>query len=247
MTADLSSLKVAFHVAAPCPPWLKQAWIDWLGPEKVYELYAGTELQAATVITGTEWLEHRGSVGRVVLGEIEIRDLDGRPVPPDEEGEIWMRRGPAAPPPYWYIGATARSTDGGWESLGDIGRVDPDGYVYITDRLTDMILIGGANVYPAEIEAALDEHPAVQSSCVIGLPDEDLGNIPHAIVELSKPASDEHLMVHLRQRLAPHKLPRTIERVATPLRDDAGKVRRSALRAERLAQYPAIQPSAIPE
>ena len=104
-----------------------------------------------------------------------------------------------------------------------------------------MILIGGANVYPAEIEAALDEHPAVQSSCVIGLPHEDLGSIPHAIVELSEPASDEHLMAHLRQRLAPHKLPRTIERATTPLRDDAGKVRRSALRAERLARHPAIQ------
>ena len=244
LAADVSLLKVAFHVAAPCPPWLKQAWIDWLGPEKVHELYAGTELQAATVITGTEWLAHRGSVGRTVLGEIEIRDLDGRPVSPGEEGEIWMRRGPGAPPPYRYIGATARSAAEGWESLGDIGRVDADGYVYITDRLTDMILIGGANVYPAEIEAALDEHPAVQSSCVIGLPHEDLGNIPHAIVELSEPASDEHLMAHLRQRLAQHKLPRTIERATTPLRDDAGKVRRSALRAERLAQHPAIQQTA---
>ena len=149
--------------------------------------------------------------------------------------------GPRRPAPYRYIGATARSAPGGWESLGDIGRVDADGYVYITDRLTDMILIGGANVYPAEIEAALDEHPAVQSSCVIGLPDEDLGSIPHAIVELSEPVSDENLMAHLRQRLAPHKLPRTIERATTPLRDDAGKVRRSALRAERLARHPAIQ------
>ena len=226
LAADLTSLKVAFHVAAPCPPWLKQAWIDWLGPETVQELYAGTELQAATTITGTEWLAHRGSVGRTVLGEIAIRDPGGQPVPPGEDGEIWMRRGPCAPPPYRYIGATARSAPGGWESLGDIGRVDADGYVYITDRLTDMILIGGANVYPAEIEAALDEHPAVQSSCVIGLPDEDLGSIPHAIVELSEPVSDENLMAHLRQRLAPHKLPRTIERATTPLRDDAGKVRR---------------------
>ena len=228
-------------MAAPCPPWLKQAWIDWLGPQKVHELYAGTELQAATVITGTEWLAHRGSVGRTVLGEIEIRDLDGRPVSPGEEGEIWMRRGPGAPPPYRYIGAAARSAADGWESLGDIGRADADGYVYITDRLTDMILIGGANVYPAEIEAALDEHPAVQSSCVIGLPHEDLGNIPHAIVELSEPVPDEHLIAHLRQRLAPHKLPRVIERTTTPLRDDAGKVRRSALRAERIAQHSAIQ------
>jgi bile acid-coenzyme A ligase len=234
--ADVSSLQVAFHMAAPCPSWLKQAWIDWLGPEKVLELYGGTELQAMTVITGTEWLAHRGSAGRAVLGQIEIRDLEGRPVPAGQEGEIWMRRGPDAEAPYQYIGATARSAPGGWESLGDIGHVDADGYVYVTDRLTDMILVGGANVYPAEIEAALEEHPDVRSCCVIGLPDEDLGNIPYAIVELSGPVSDEDLMAHLRQRLAPHKLPRVIERATTPLRDDAGKVRRPALRAERIAR-----------
>jgi bile acid-coenzyme A ligase len=232
--ADVSSLEVAFHMAAPCPAWLKQAWIDWLGPEQILELYGGTELQAMTVITGTEWLDHRGSVGRAVIGEIEIRDFEGLPVPAGEEGEIWMRRGPGAPSPYRYVGATARSAAGGWESLGDIGHVDADGYVYITDRFADMILVGGANVYPAEIEAALDEHPAVQSSCVIGLPDEDLGSIPYAIVELSEPVSAEDLLAHLRQRLAPNKLPRVIERVTTPLRDDAGKVRRSALRAERI-------------
>jgi bile acid-coenzyme A ligase len=236
LAADVSALEVAFHLAAPCPPWLKQAWIDWLGPQKVFELYGGTELQAVTVISGTEWLAHRGSVGRTVLGEIEIRDFDGRPVPVGEEGEIWMRRGLDALSPYRYVGATARSAPDGWESLGDIGKVDADGYVYITDRLADMILVGGANVYPAEIEAALDEHPAVQSCCVIGLPDEDLGSIPYAIVELSEPVSDADLLAHLHQRLAPYKLPRVIERATTPLRDDAGKVRRSALRAERIAR-----------
>ena len=241
LAADVSSLEVAFHMAAPCPAWLKQAWIDWLGPQKVLELYGGTELQAMTVITGTEWLDHRGSVGRPVIGEIQIRDFDGRPVPAGEEGEIWMRRGPGAPPPYRYIGATARSAPDGWESLGDIGHLDADGYVYVTDRLADMILVGGANVYPAEIEAALDEHPAVQSCCVIGLPDDDLGNIPYAIVELSGPVSDQDLTAHLRQRLAPYKLPRVIERVTGPLRDDAGKFRRSALRAERIARHATTQ------
>jgi len=241
LDADVSSLEVAFHLAAPCPAWLKQAWIDWLGPEKVIELYGGTELQAVTVISGTEWLAHRGSVGRPVLGEIEIRDPDGRPVPPGQEGEIWMRRGPAAPSPYRYVGAAARSAADGWESLGDMGKVDADGYVYITDRLADMILVGGANVYPAEIEAALDEHPAVRSCCVFGLPDEDLGNIPYAIVELSEPVSDDDLLAHLRQRVAPYKLPRVIERATGPLRDDAGKVRRPALRAARMpGQGPAV-------
>jgi len=236
LAADVSALEVAFHLAAPCPAWLKRAWLDWLGPQRVIELYGGTELQAVTLISGTEWLAHPGSVGRAVLGEIEIRDPDGHAVPVGEEGEIWMRRGPGAPSPYRYIGATARSAADGWESLGDIGKVDADGYVYITDRLADMILVGGANVYPAEIEAALDEHPAVQSCCAFGLPDEDLGNIPYAIVELSEPVSDADLVAHLRRRLAPYKLPREIERATRPLRDDAGKVRRSALRAERLAR-----------
>jgi bile acid-coenzyme A ligase len=236
LATDVSSLEVAFHLAAPCPAWLKQAWIDWLGPEKVIELYGGTELQAVTVISGTEWLAHRGSVGRPLLGEIEIRDPEGRPVPPGQEGEIWMRRGPGAPSPYRYVGATARSAADGWESLGDMGKVDAGGYVYITDRLADMILVGGANVYPAEVEAALDEHPAVRSCCVFGLPDEDLGNIPYAIVELSEPVPDDDLLAHLRQRVAPYKLPRVIERATGPLRDDAGKVRRPALRAERIAR-----------
>jgi bile acid-coenzyme A ligase len=115
--------------------------------------------------------------------------------------------------------------------------------VYITDRLADMILVGGATVYPAEIEAALDEHPAVRSCFVIGLPDEDLGNIPHAIVELTQPVSDEDLMAHLRLRLAPYKLPRAIERATAPLPDDAGKVRHSALRAERITRHATTQPT----
>jgi bile acid-coenzyme A ligase len=231
---DMSSIEVAFHMAAPCPPWLKQAWIEWLGPDTVLELYGGTELQALTILTGAEWLDHRGSVGRVVVGEMDVRDVDGRTLAPFEEGEIWMRRGADEPSPYYYVDATPRSAAEGWESLGDIGYLDADGYVYITDRLADMILVGGANVYPAEIEAALDEHPAVRSCCVIGVPDEDLGNVPHAIVELSGDASDDDLLAHLRQRLAPYKVPRSIERSTIKLRDDAGKVRRSALRAERI-------------
>jgi len=233
---DMSSVSVAFHMAAPCPPWLKEAWIEWLGPEAILELYGGTELQAMTVITGTEWLQHRGSVGRTVLGEIDVRDPEGKSLPPTEVGELWMRRGPDAPPPYRYIGATAKSAADGWESLGDIGYADADGYVYITDRLADMMLVGGANVYPAEIEAALDEHPAVRSCCVIGVPHEDLGSVPHAIVELAEPVSDEDLISYLAERIAPYKVPRTFERTTSPVRDDAGKVRRSALRAEHLAR-----------
>src|SRR5512138_3511216 len=145
-----------------------------------------------------------------------------------------MRRGPDAPSPYQYIGATARRAPGGWESLGDIGHLDADGYVYITDRLADMILVGGSNVYPAEIEAALDEHPAVQSCAVIGLPDDDLGARIHAIVNVEGAVSEDELRAHLKERLVSYKQPRSYEFVDEPVRDDAGKVRRTALRDARI-------------
>ena len=161
---DISSLRVVFHMAAPCPAWLKEAWIDWLGGERILELYGGTEAQAITFITGDEWLAHRGSVGRVILGEMVVLDGSGNELPPGEVGEIWMRRGLDDPPSYRYIGAQPKSRLGNWESLGDMGRKDTDGYVYLSDRDTDMILVVGANVYPAEVESALDEHPAVTSS-----------------------------------------------------------------------------------
>jgi bile acid-coenzyme A ligase len=231
---DLSSLQVAFHVAAPCPEWLKQAWIDWLGPSTILELYGGTEGQVATFIDGTEWLAHRRSVGRPLSGEIQIRDADGHRSASGEIGTVWIRRQAGTQKTYTYIGAESRDGGDGWETLGDVGWMDDDGYLYLTDRDTDMILVGGSNVYPAEIEAVLTEHPAVSDACVVGLPDDDLGNRPHAIVALSSPVDDDELIAYLRARLASYKLPRTFERVAGPLRDDAGKVRRSALRAVRL-------------
>ena len=231
---DLSSLRVVFHMAAPCPPWLKEAWIGWLGGERILELYGGTEAQAITFITGDEWLTHRGSVGRPLVGEIRVLDPNGNDLPPGQVGEIWMRRGPDAPPTYRYVGAQARSRPGNWESLGDMGHLDAEGYLYLSDRETDMILVGGSNVYPAEVEAALDEHPAVASSCVIGLPDEEYGNTVHAIVQSAEPPTPAELEAFLGSRLVKYKRPRTYEFVTTPLRGDDGKVRRSALRAERL-------------
>jgi bile acid-coenzyme A ligase len=234
---DLSSLRTVLHLGAPCPPWLKQAWIDWLGPDRIWEVYAGTEAQALTLINGHEWLAHRGSVGRPVIGEMRVRDAEDRACPPGEVGEVWMRRGEGVPPGYRYIGAEAKARDG-WESLGDMGWMDGEGYLYLTDRDTDMILVGGANVYPAEVEAALEEHPSVRGSCVIGLPDDDLGNVVHAIVQVDGEVGDAELLAHLRVRLAPYKLPRSFERVHEPLRDEAGKVRRLALRAARVDAAP---------
>jgi bile acid-coenzyme A ligase len=231
--ADMSSLRTVFHTAAPVPMWLKQQWIDWVGPI-IREIYAGTESQAATMITSEEWLAHPGSVGRVLRGEMQVRDADGRVLPPGQEGKVWMRRAFGTEPTYRLLGGQAQVDEAGWESLGDVGWFDEDGYLYLGDRETDMILVGGANVYPAEIEAALGLHEAVVDSCVIGLPDDDLGNVPHAIVFPRGPVTETALLDHLKARVASYRLPRSFEFVAEPLRDEAGKIRRSRLRTERL-------------
>ena len=236
---DLSSVKGILHLAAPCPPWLKEAWIEWLGPEVIWELYAGTEAQGVTVISGADWMAHKGTVGKPAPGTMKILDpASHEELPPGEIGEVWMRPSDPSAKTYRYIGAEARRDDDGWESLGDMGSMDADGYLYLADRRTDLILAGGANIYPAEVEAALDEHPAIASCCVVGLPDEDLGQRVHAILELhsgaAAGATDDELRTFLRERLAPYKIPRTFERVEGTIRDDAGKVRRSALREERL-------------
>jgi bile acid-coenzyme A ligase len=231
LSRDLSSLRAVLHLAAPCPVWLKHAWIDWLGPERVWELYAGTEAQQVTLISGGEWLDHEGSVGRPLPGTMKATDAHGVELPPGEVGEIWM----LVPerPTYHYIGAEARARDG-WESLGDLGWFDGDGYLYLADRRTDLILAGGANIYPAEVEAALMEHHAITSCAVIGLPDEDLGQRVHAVLETSAEVSDDELRAFLAERLVRYKVPRSFERVDGQVRDDAGKVRRSALAAERV-------------
>lgn len=232
--ADLSSVRTLFHIGAPCPEHVKRGWLEWVRPEVILEHYSGTEAIAVTAIDGADWLRHPGSVGRVVSGEILITDEEFRALPVGEVGEVWMRP-PGGGRTYLYLGATPRERDR-WESLGDMGRFDADGYLYLADRHSDMILVGGANVYPAEVEAALEAHPAVESAVVIGLPDEDLGSRVHAIVHTGEPIADEDLAAHARGRLAPYKVPRTFERSDTVLRDDAGKVRRSALRAARMPQ-----------
>jgi bile acid-coenzyme A ligase len=232
---DLTSLRIVWHMAAPCPEWLKQAWIDLVGAEKIMELYGGTEGQAMTVLDGIEWLGHRGSVGRTVTGEMVVLDAEGNPLPPGEVGEIFMRVTPGAPQSYHYIGAEPRSLDG-WESLGDMGWMDADGYLYLSDRRTDLILSGGANVYPAEVEAAITEYPGVVSCCVVGLPDDDLGQRAHAIVQAGPGVTAADILAFLGERLVRYKIPRSIEFLDEPLRDDAGKVRRSAMREAAIAR-----------
>lgn len=233
---DLSTLKVLWHLAAPCPAWLKEAFIEWLGADVIWELYGGTEGQGGTVISGEEWLAHRGSVGKPnATCEMIIVDEEGNRLPPNEIGEVYMRPITGQGSTYTYIGAEPKAIDGGFESIGDMGYLDEDGYLYLADRQTDMILSGGANIYPAEVESAIDSMPGVRSSAVIGLPHEDLGNFVHAIVDAPNgDVTEEALLEHLGERLVRYKIPRTIEFSDEPLRDDAGKVRRKALREERL-------------
>lgn len=236
---DMSSLQVIWHMGSVCPIWLKQAWIDWLGPDRIFELYGGTEVIGVTVITGREWLAHRGSVGKVQAGSrMRILDERGRDCAPGEVGEIYFLPDSGQGTTYEYIGASAKAV-GGWETTGDLGRLDADDYLYIEDRRTDMIVSGGANIFPAEIEAALDQHPDVQSSIVIGLPDADLGQRTHAIVQIDTDKRDrtdaDALQSYLSDKLVRYKIPRTFEFTEEALRDDAGKARRSRFRDERIA------------
>jgi bile acid-coenzyme A ligase len=237
---DLSSIRRFWHLASPCPPAVKQAWIDLLGPEVIWELYGGTELQALTFISGDQWLTHPGSVGIVVSGEMKVLDDDGNPCPPGVEGEIYMRASPGSAPTYRYIGVKAKTRDG-WDSLGDLGYFDADGFLYLSDRRVDMFTVGGRNVYPAEIENALSAHPEVLSCLVVGVPDPnsgDLGQVPYALVHTAERSALDAAGVQefLRERISAYKVPHTVEFVSTPLRDDAGKARRSAVRTEIMAR-----------
>ena len=232
---DLSALRVVMCTGAPSSDWLKRAWIEWLGPERIYEAYGGSERIAGTMISGTEWLAHPGSVGKPTAGRlVRILDEDGNECPAGVTGEVFMMPPGGQGSTYRYVGDDRAPSASGWESLGDMGHLDAEGYLYLGDRKTDMILCGGANVFPAEVESAIDAHSAVRSSAVIGLPDDDLGQRIHAIVDAPGGVTGEDLRTHLADRLVRYKIPRTFEFVEAPLRDDAGKVRRSALREARL-------------
>jgi bile acid-coenzyme A ligase len=233
---DLSSIEAIQSSAAPCPEWLKRAWIERIGAEKVYEVYGSTEGIGATIIRGDEWLEHPGSVGRPSGCDLRILDAEGHDVPVGEVGEVYMR--PASGhATFEYVGAaSARVTPDGFLTVGDLGWVDNDGYLYIADRRVDLIVSGGANVYPAEVESALGEHPGVADVAVIGVPDEEWGRRVHAVVQPldpSMPPLAGDLDVHCRERLTSYKVPKTYEFLSSLPRNEAGKIRRSDLVAER--------------
>lgn len=240
--ADLSSLRLLVSTGAPWPAWLKTEWLHWLGPERVMELYGGTEEQGGLSITGSEALDHPGAAGHA-HGGVRVVDQQGRDLPTGEVGELLFYASPdRAPTVLGKDREEDNQQDENWHSYGDFAWIGADGYVYIADRRTDLIVSGGVNVYPAEVEGTLESHPAIVCAVVIGLPDDDLGQRVHAIVQLDQaadPVEADQLRAYTRERLAHPKVPRTFELVDEELRDDAGKVRRGALRAARI--HPPVQ------
>ncbi len=234
---DFSSIQAIHSSAAPCPPWLKRAWIELIGAEKVYEVYGSSEGIGAAIIRGDEWLAHPGSVGRPIACELRILGEDGAELPTGEVGEIYTRPTLTDGPTFTYVGsAHLNATPDGFYSVGDLGWVDDAGYLFIADRRVDMIVTGGANVYPAEVEAALHGHPALADIAVVGVPDEEWGRRVHAIIQPADPAHPPvpaDLDAWARERITSYKAPKTYEFIAELPRNEAGKIRRSALVAER--------------
>ncbi len=234
--ADLSSLHRVVSSSASLPDWLQREWIEWIGPDRVWEAYGGSERIGGTLISGTEWLEKPGSVGKPTGGRaLRILDTEFRDLSTGEVGDVYFMPPGGVGSTYHYLGAEPRRAPDGWETLGDMGYVDEDGYLFLVDRRTDLVITGGSNVYPAEVEGAIEAHPAVRSCAVIGLPDDDLGAIVHAIVDAPDGVDEAALRDHCADRLVRYKVPRSFEFVEGPLKDDAGKVRRRALRDERVA------------
>ena len=224
---DLSGWRTVVHTAAAMPACLKRAWIDWRGADHIWEVYGATEGLARCWIGGADWLDHPGSVGRAIGGaRLRILDDRGGDVPVGTIGEVFAMPAGGPRSSYRYIGAERRETADGWESVGDCGRVDADGYLYLADRKTDLIISGGVNIWPAEVEAALLHHPAVLSCAVFGEPDDDLGQRVHAILQTHDPITLADVRAFLRDYLARDKMPRAITCRAAPVRDDAGKFRK---------------------
>ncbi|WP_261555258.1 acyl-CoA synthetase [Frankia tisae] len=235
---DLSSLRLVVHAAAPCPPEVKQQVIDWLGPI-VFEYYAGSEGGGMCALTSQEWLTHRGSVGRAVIGVVHIVGEDGAELPVGEIGRVYFE----SPTRMEYHNDPERTAaaydDRGWLTLGDLGHLDADGYLYLADRRTDLVISGGVNIYPQEIENALILHPAVADVAVIGVPDAEMGQRLLAVVQpaaeaVAGPELAAELQAFGRERLAGFKVPRTVEFVEELPRLPTGKLQRVRLR-ERYA------------
>lgn len=247
---DLSSLRSVVHAAAPCPVDVKLATIDWLGPI-VDEYYSGTEGVGFTFINAHDWLAHRGSVGKPIVGVPHICDDAGAELGPGEAGLLYFEM---AGPRFEYHDDPEKTAQSrhpfhdNWATLGDIGFLDPDGYVYLTDRKSFTIISGGVNIYPAEIEACLIMHPDIIDIAVFGLPDPEMGEYVHAVVQLQShaepsPELAEELRSYARNALAGYKVPRIIDFRAELPRLPTGKLAKGGLRAEFLRGTPPPEPS----
>ncbi|VVT28505.1 Acyl-CoA synthetase [Sphingomonas aurantiaca] len=233
---DVSSLKAVWHAAAPCPIPVKQAMIDWWGPI-IGEYYAGTEGNGFCAISSAEWLTRKGSVGRNLTAQTMICDDDGNPLPPRTEGDVYFAGGGA----FEYHKDPERTAEAanaqGWTTLGDVGWLDEEGYLYLTDRKSFMIISGGVNIYPAEIENLLVTHSKVADVAVIGAPDDEMGEQVVAIVCPADPSEDrEQLAAELsafaRANLSHVKAPRRIDFRDTLPRHETGKLYKRLLRDE---------------
>ncbi|MCU4183225.1 acyl-CoA synthetase [Acidiferrimicrobium sp. IK] len=234
---DLSSLQTVIHAAAPCPVEVKTQMLDWLGPI-IHEYYAGSEGNGFVAIGPDEWRSHPGSVGRALTGTLHVVGDDGREVPQGEVGTIYFEGAEGAPPAFEYHndpGKTAAAFNtAGWSTLGDLGWLDPDGYLYLSDRRTNLIISGGVNIYPAEIENELALHPAVADVAVIGVPDPEMGQQVKAVVQAAEPAAagpalEAELIEFCRQRLAHFKCPRSVDFVDSLPRLPTGKLAKRLL------------------
>jgi bile acid-coenzyme A ligase len=232
---DLSSLAWVQQGAASLPQWLGERWIDLVGAEQFYMTYGSSEQIGVVVCRGDEWLTHPGTVGRGIgMTEVRIVGSDGATLPPGQIGGVFLRSpsGPLAE----YVGsdvAPMEATNDGFHSVGDLGRMDEEGYLYLVDRRVDMIVSGGANVYPAEVEAALSEHPSIVDIVVVGLRDPEWGHRVHAIVQKGEPLDSGAVISFAKARLAPYKVPKSVEFVQSIPRTEATKFNRAALVAER--------------
>jgi long-chain acyl-CoA synthetase len=226
---DLSSIRRILHAAAPCPIGVKREIMEVFPPGAVYEYYGATE-GLATVCPADDWLAHPGTVGRAAPGiEVRILDEEGATVPPGEVGTVYFSTAMR----FSYADApekTEQAWKGDFFTAGDMGYLDEDGFLFLTDRKIDMIISGGANVYPAEVEGVLVMHPAVADVAVFGLPDPEWGERVHAVVELSSPLTGDKLMSYCRERLTHFKCPTSVEFIESLPRDPNGKIRKRLLR-----------------
>jgi long-chain acyl-CoA synthetase len=231
---DLSSLRCAIHAAAPCPIPVKEQMLDWWGPV-IYEYYAGTEGNGMTMADSASWLAHKGTVGRAVVGKIKICDDEGAEVPAGEVGTVYFAEGTAFEYHNDPLKTAESRSDRGWSTLGDIGYVDQDGYLYLTDRKAHMIISGGVNIYPQECENVLLTHPKVLDAAVFGVPNEEFGEEVKAVVQLCNPneagnALEEELISFCREHLSHIKCPRSIDFEAELPRHPTGKLYKRVLR-----------------